>query len=80
MFKSICCSLLFISSLLPSTVADDVLLITSTELKPSWKPFADWKMKSGKSVKIITVDEISKVLKTLDMSSILAGSISFKTL
>ena len=38
----------------------DVLLITSEELKESWNKFAQWKTKTGKPTKIITVDEIEQ--------------------
>lgn len=37
-----------------------VLLITSSELKPAWEPFSQWKSASGLNTKIITIDEISK--------------------
>jgi len=45
----------------------DVILVTSPELAPSWKPFAAWKQKLGKTVKIITTDEISKQYKGTDI-------------
>ena len=58
---------LSISFSLPCMAADDVLLITSAELKDAWKPYAEWKAKFGKAVKIITTDEISKGYKGPDI-------------
>jgi hypothetical protein len=37
-----------------------VLLITSDELKPAWAPFAKWKVKQGKSVRVVTTTEIAE--------------------
>ena len=51
----------------PSAGKDDVLLITSPELKESWQPFADWKKKNGKSVRIVTTSEIDKKFKGPDI-------------
>lgn len=45
----------------------DILLITSAELKDAWKPFAEWKSKSGKTVKIITTQEIAQSQKGPDI-------------
>ena len=44
-----------------------VLLITATELKDAWKPFAEWKTRLGKSTKIVTVEEIGKKYKGDDV-------------
>ena len=40
-----------------------VLLITADSIKSDWKTFADWKTRSGKSTKIITVETIKKEYK-----------------
>lgn len=45
----------------------DILLITSAELQDAWKPFAEWKSKSGKIVKIITTQEIAASQKGPDI-------------
>ncbi len=58
---------LSLGTLLPSSAADDILLITSKELKEAWLPYADWKKKSGKSVKIITTDKIAQGYKGPDI-------------
>jgi len=60
---SIASSLLFLSV----SLADDILLITSAELKEAWQPYADWKAQSNKQVKIITTDEISKNYQGTDI-------------
>lgn len=44
-----------------------VLLITASELKDSWKKFADWKTQTGRSTKIITISEIEKSYKGKDL-------------
>ena len=36
----------------------DVLLITSTHLAPSWEPFVEWKAKLGKRVKVISTNQV----------------------
>ena len=40
---------------------DDILLITSNNLKEAWQPYADWRAETNKNVKIITTDEIAKL-------------------
>ena len=35
-----------------------ILLITAESLKTSWKPYAEWKMASGKPTKILTVKQV----------------------
>lgn len=37
-----------------------VLLITADEIAVAWKPFAEWKTRSGKVTKIITVGQIAR--------------------
>ncbi|MGJ8657931.1 MAG: C25 family cysteine peptidase [Akkermansiaceae bacterium] len=60
--------LVSVATISPAIAKDqDVLLVTSPELADSWKPFAEWKQKLGKSVKIISTDEISKQYKGLDI-------------
>ena len=48
-------------------VKQDVILITSKELAPSWQKFADWKGSLGKSVKIISVADIDSYYKGVDI-------------
>ncbi len=48
-------------------IAKDVILITSLDLVDSWKPFAVWKEKLGKSVEIISTDAISEKHKGTDI-------------
>ncbi|NWK56277.1 hypothetical protein HW115_11700 [Verrucomicrobiaceae bacterium N1E253] len=38
-----------------------VLLVTSPELADAWKPYAIWKQKQGKPVKVVTTEEIEKI-------------------
>ena len=49
------------------TKKSSVLLVTSAELKEAWKPFAQWKAKQGKPVKIVTTEEIGKEYKGPDL-------------
>jgi hypothetical protein len=44
-----------------------ILLITSDQLKESWKAFAKWKTSIGKPVKILTVSEIAKLYSGKDI-------------
>ncbi|MFK7910502.1 MAG: C25 family cysteine peptidase [Akkermansiaceae bacterium] len=60
----------FAFSLFQSVVAEGestVLLITSPELKTAWKPFADWKNKQRRPVKIITTAAIVKDFQGADI-------------
>ena len=60
-----------------STVADldpekkeekaSVLLLTSSELKDAWLPYAEWKKKQGKPVEIVTITEIEAKYEALDI-------------
>lgn len=56
-----------VASTLPSARAADVLLITSAELADSWKPFAEWKTKQGKSTEVVTVADIAKSYEGVDV-------------
>ena len=53
----------------PATIDDwtresaSVLLITSEELREAWSEFANWKTRLGKKTKVVTVKEISQVIK-----------------
>ena len=38
----------------------DVLIVTSEELADAWKPFADWKTKTGRPAKIVSTNHIEK--------------------
>ena len=44
-----------------------VLLITSKPLADAWQPFAQWKMRLGKSTIVITTAEITKRYKGADL-------------
>jgi hypothetical protein len=44
-----------------------VLLITSSELAPSWRTFARWKTRQGKSTRIVTTSEIATRYKGADL-------------
>ena len=41
-----------------SASAKDILLITSAELAPAWKPFAEWKENLGQSIEVVSVEQI----------------------
>lgn len=59
--------LLFSLSLISPAIAKDVILVTSPELAEAWKPFAEWKQKNGKSVEIVSTEEISKQYQATDI-------------
>jgi len=44
-----------------------VLLITSPELQDAWKPFADWKRRLGKPVRILTTQQIADRYEAADL-------------
>ncbi len=44
-----------------------ILLITSTELKPSWAPFAEWKTKQEKPTKVLDLADIDKAYPGRDI-------------
>ena len=44
-----------------------VLLITSPELKEAWEPFAEWKKKLGKPVRILTTEQIADRYEAPDL-------------
>lgn len=44
-----------------------VLIVTADSLAESWKPFAEWKTRLGKSAKIVTVEQIAKNYKGDDV-------------
>lgn len=53
--------------LISPALAKDILLVTSPELAPAWKPFAEWKEKLGKSVEIISTEQIDTQYKGPDI-------------
>lgn len=46
-----------------------VLLVTSSELAPSWQRFADWKTRLGKATEVVTVDEVFAGYKGEDIQA-----------
>ena len=65
-FKSLLLTLVLSSNSL-TFAADDVLLITSNDLKEAWFTYAGWKAQSDKKVKIITTGEIAKLYEGPDI-------------
>lgn len=53
----------------PSERPATVLLITSPELATSWRAFADWKTRQGKSTRIVTTRRISKSYEGADLQA-----------
>ena len=45
----------------------DVLLVTSSELADSWKPFIEWKTKIGKNVSLVTISHIAQTYQGVDI-------------
>ena len=45
----------------------DILIVTSDELADAWKPFADWKTKTGRPAKIVSTDQIEKDFEGTDI-------------
>jgi hypothetical protein len=57
MFRMVCLILMLGLTPAPPDESATVLLVTSRELAPAWKPFADWKTRLGKRTKIVTVED-----------------------
>jgi hypothetical protein len=51
----------------PADLPATVLLITSDKLADSWKPFVEWKTRTGRAVKTVTVESIEKQYKGRDI-------------
>lgn len=54
-------------SLTAKEASATVLLVTSSTLKQAWAPFVEWKAKAGKSVKVVTTDEIDQSFEGPDV-------------
>lgn len=54
-------------ALLPAVEPTPVLLITSKDLAEAWQPFADWKTKTGRRVRILTTAEIGMEYEGRDL-------------
>lgn len=51
----------------PDSVPNGILLVTSPELAPAWREFADWKTRLGKPTKVVTTAAIAKTCEGADL-------------